>query len=216
MRASKEGPDGKETHISGAEGIFGKTEIERVVAEYSRRAMEHPRGLPDSIVVTVEEIQGSPTEAALLPVFTGMSGSPGEARLIVAEALSRLGISEQAIDQAFQVLFSETTMRGASLIMKGSGMRAEPDKERGVRVSRLGMVRSERQKLSRLLSRLRINTPTVREALILASKVASCPGVVAEVCVSDDPDYTTGYISSPELGYLRLPHIKALGDLRGG
>ena len=48
----------------------------------------------------------------------------------------------------------------------------------------------------------------VKEALMLASKAASWPDVIAEVCISDDPDYTTGYIASKELGYLRIPNIK--------
>lgn len=216
MRASKEDPRGRERHISGAEGIFDLSEIESAVKDYSRRALEHPRGRPDRIVVTIEEIAGEVETAPLLSLTTLQCSSPGEARLIIDEALSRMGISGVAITQAFQLLSSEKTMRGAALIMKGSGMRVEPDPERGVRVSRLGIDKTARAGLSRLLSRLRINTPTVREALVLASKVASCPGVVAEICISDDPDYTTGYIASPEMGYLRIPHMKPLGDFRGG
>jgi 6-carboxyhexanoate--CoA ligase len=39
---------------------------------------------------------------------------------------------------------------------------------------------------------------------------------VAEVCISDDPDYTTGYVASEYLGYVRIPHIKKKRDRRGG
>jgi 6-carboxyhexanoate--CoA ligase len=39
---------------------------------------------------------------------------------------------------------------------------------------------------------------------------------MAEVCISDDPDYTTGYVASAGLGYIRIPHIKRKKDRRGG
>jgi len=56
----------------------------------------------------------------------------------------------------------------------------------------------------------------VREALVLAAKVLSAPGIVAELCWSDDPDYTAGYVASPVHGYVRFPHLKPPGDERGG
>ncbi|MBI3592401.1 MAG: 6-carboxyhexanoate--CoA ligase, partial [Nitrospirae bacterium] len=123
---------------------------------------------------------------------------------------------KKAINTAFNILMSPRTMRGASLVLSVSGNRTEPDRSRGVRVSRLGIEKNAVNRLSRRLSRSKINTPTVREALILASKVASCPEIVAEVCISDDPDYTTGYIASRGLGYVRITNIKCPGDMRGG
>ena len=107
-------------------------------------------------------------------------------------------------------------MRGASLILLKSGARVEPDKERGVRVSRMGIEKSTEKNLSEKLSRAKINTPTVKEALVLASKAASWPDVIAEACISDDPDYTTGYIASKEFGYLRIPNIKREKKMHGG
>jgi 6-carboxyhexanoate--CoA ligase len=70
--------------------------------------------------------------------------------------------------------------------------------------------------LSKRLARLGINTDTVKEALVLASKVASTDGVVAELCASDDPGYTTGYVASKAIGYTRLTNIKEKGSPRGG
>ena len=55
-----------------------------------------------------------------------------------------------------------------------------------------------------------------REALVLASKVQAAPGIVAEICVSDDPDYVTGYVASKSLGYRRIATIKERGDPSGG
>ena len=107
-------------------------------------------------------------------------------------------------------------MRGASLVLSLSGGKVEQDKVRGVRASRLGIAVSAGRILSRRLALQGINTSTVREALILASKVAACPQVLAELCVSDDPGYTTGYVSSRKFGYVRVPHIKRKGEKKGG
>ena len=56
----------------------------------------------------------------------------------------------------------------------------------------------------------------VLEAQVLAAKVAHRPDVLAEICISDDPDYTTGYLATAQHGYQRLPHIKELGSAQGG
>ena len=56
----------------------------------------------------------------------------------------------------------------------------------------------------------------IREALILAAKVLAAPGIIAELCWSDDPDYTAGYVSAPGFGYLRIPQMKEKGDPHGG
>ncbi|MGN0847472.1 MAG: 8-amino-7-oxononanoate synthase, partial [Kiritimatiellia bacterium] len=37
-----------------------------------------------------------------------------------------------------------------------------------------------------------------------------------EICVSDDPDYVTGYVATRELGYRRITVIKEAGDPNGG
>jgi 6-carboxyhexanoate--CoA ligase len=51
---------------------------------------------------------------------------------------------------------------------------------------------------------------------VLAAKVLAAPGMVAELCWSDDPDYTAGYVAAPALGYVRFPHLKPAGEERGG
>ncbi|MDP3049034.1 MAG: 6-carboxyhexanoate--CoA ligase [Thermodesulfovibrionales bacterium] len=203
-------------HISGAEGICEESEILKVSGEYIKRALTHSRGEPDKIVITIEKIRQKPKTISLLPVATFKCASPEEARKIITQKLESLGISKKAIDNGFVVLNSKKTMRGASLILLKSGTRVEPDKERGVRVSRMGIERLTEKNLSEKLLRARINTTTVKEALMLASKAASWPDVIAEICISDDPDYTTGYIASKEFGYLRIPNIKRGKEMRGG
>jgi len=226
MRASKRmgtrgkglGPNQKqkEIHISGAEGIFEEAELTKVCNEYIHRALTHSRGRPDEIVITIEKIKQKPKKISLLPVTTLKCSSPEEARKLITLRLEPLGISKKALINGFAVLNSRKTMRGASLILAKSGKRIEPDRERGIRASRIGIDKSAEKNLSERLSREKINTLTVKEALALASKVASGPDVIAEICISDDPDYTTGYVASREFGYMRIPNIKKKKKMHGG
>jgi len=126
-----------------------------------------------------------------------------------------LGISERAMDTAF-ALIKKDAMRGAAIIASEEGHRLEPDEERGVRVSRVGITGSASKLFSRGLSQHGINTDTVKEALVLASKVISYKDVIAELCISDDPGYTTGYVASKKFGYVRIPQIKRPGSKSGG
>ncbi|HWR89443.1 MAG TPA: 6-carboxyhexanoate--CoA ligase [Dissulfurispiraceae bacterium] len=207
---------GQERHISGAEGIYEEHELPTILREYAGRALSHPRGKPDSIIMTLEALQEEPRRIPLLGVETLPCRSPAQARRIITSTLLSLAVSSSAIEGGLSVLLSPNAMRGAALIRADSGRRADPDRERGVRVSRLGIDRSSLRKMQRMLSGAGIDTITVREALILASKVVSAPQVIAEVCFSDDPDYTTGYIASRNLGYRRIPHVKKMGSPRGG
>ncbi len=205
-----------EIHISGAEGICEDSDISKMGRIFSDRALSHSRGKPDKITSTIEEIRERPVSAPLLPVRTIECSSPEDAWSFIAAQLSGLGVSSRAFRSALKVLKSNKTMRGAALISALSGRRMEPDRMRGVRVSRLGIDAESEKKLARRLSRLQINNLTVKEALILASKVASCTDIVAEVCFSDDPDYTTGYLASRSLGYLRTTNVKRPGEMHGG
>jgi 6-carboxyhexanoate--CoA ligase len=216
VRASRKTGGGSDLHISGAEGLYDTTELAGTVTACIKRVLEHPRGAPDTIVLTIEAVTQKPADVPLLRVKTLRCDSPDRAHDIISEILESVGIARRAAVAALKVLTSLRVMRGASLITAKTGRRIEPDKERGTRVSRLGMEKAERAKLGLRLSKMRINTETVREALILASKTASCPDLLAEVCISDDPDYTTGYVAGREIGYVRIPNIKNLGDMHGG
>ncbi len=215
VRASRKS-GGRDLHISGAEGLYNSPELAGTVTACIKRVLEHPRGAPDTIVLTIEAVNQKPADAPLLRLKTLRCSSPDRAHNIISEILENTGIARRAAGAALKVLTSQHVMRGASLITARTGRRIEPDKERGIRVSRLGMKKAEREKLELKLSGMRLNTETIREALVLASKTASCPDILAEVCISDDPDYTTGYVSGREIGYVRIPNIKNRGDMHGG
>jgi 6-carboxyhexanoate--CoA ligase len=211
MRASL-----REHHISGAEGIYPEDKVKKTVAHYFERAVGHPRGEPDEIIITVKALRRNPRGVPSLKVTTLNTPSHVEARESVRTILLLLGISRRSVKKAFTVVYGKNPMRGAAVLAMHDGRRLDPEKERGVRAASLGIEEHAVRRLSRGLRRFHIDTDTVREAIVLASKISSFRGVRAELCVSDDPDYTTGYVSSREYGYVRIPHIKAPGERCGG
>jgi 6-carboxyhexanoate--CoA ligase len=222
MRASKaagsrqrSARSNKEIHISGAEGLYEASDIQKVVKSYVDRALAHPKGKSDKITVTIEEIKQKPLEISSLPVSTLNCHTPSEAEHQILHILLSLGISKKAVDAAF-VAIKKGEMRGATIIAAQNGARLEPDKKRGVRASRLGITKAASGSLSLKLARHGINTDVVKEALLLASKVMAHRNIIAELCVSDDPGYTTGYVASKKYGYVRIPHIKKRGNKSGG
>jgi len=205
-----------EIHVSGAEGMYEEKEIVKIIRQYTTRALSHQKGRPDSIVISLEEIKQRPQSIQSLPVRTVTCRSPLQARGLIRKLLNSYGISDCAINTSFAVIDSSNAMRGAALVLSKSGTRKEQDKERGIRASRLGISSYADKILSRNLAEHGINNATVKEAIILASKVAVCKDVTAEFCISDDPGYTTGYIASKKYGYVRIPNIKKKGKKTGG
>jgi len=210
MRAAK-----NNIHVSGAEGIYEKDDIIGIVKEYSSRAFAHDKGKADEIHLTIEELKEKPRKISSLPLCTLNTRNPEAAQKAAFKIFSSIGITERAIDEAFKSLSIGITMRGA-MLMDIEGVRLEPDLLRGVRVTRMGITKKANSTLSKQLSKLGLNNDTVKEALTLASKVHRYPMVLGELCISDDPNYTTGYIASRAFGYIRLLNIKKRGIPYGG
>lgn len=210
MRSAKNG-----VHVSGAEGIYERDIILSVVKQYSERALKHEKGRADEIRLAIEELGERPKRISSLPLCTVNTRNPDAAKKAAIKILSSSGISERAVEEAFKSLNLGITMRGG-MLMDVDGVRLEPDLLRGVRVSRMGITKQALAELSRKLARLRLNNSTVKEALILASKVHRYRLVLGELCISDDPSYTTGYVATRTHGYVRLPHIKKKGLPYGG
>lgn len=205
----------KEIHISGAEGLYENKQINTIVNNYIKRALTHSKGSPDKIIITIEKINKKPIIVNSLPITTIISKNLQESRKIVNKLLTSIGVSDKSIKRALEIIKKEN-MRGASIITINSAERLEPDQKRGIRVSRLGISKEALKILSKTLQKQGIDTDTVREAIILASKVNSYKDIIAELCISDDPDYTTGYIASKKYGYVRIPFIKKNKSKIGG
>lgn len=210
MRATSGG-----VHISGAEGIYRKDDVIDMVQQYTQRALIHEKGKAEEIRLIVEELKETPQRIPSLPLCTVNTRNPDAVKRVSLKILYSVGITERAIEEAFRSLTMGITMRGA-MLLDIEGVRLEPDLLRGVRVTRMGITKEAAKTLSRRLSKIRLNNETVKEALILASKVHRHPMVLGELCISDDPNYTTGYVATRHYGYIRLPHIKRRGISYGG
>ncbi len=210
MRASKKGH-----HVSGAEGIYERSDISKRVQLYADRALFHEKGIADEISMIVEELKEKPLKAPTLPLCTLKTRNPDTVKKSVLKILTSVGITERAVEEAYKSFFSGIIMRGA-MLMDIEGVRLEPDLLRGVRVTRMGITKGTAKNLSRMLSRIGLNNDTVKEALILASKAHRHPMLLGEICISDDPSYTTGYVVTRKYGYIRLPRIKKMGSPYGG
>jgi 6-carboxyhexanoate--CoA ligase len=216
MHASQAG-----RHISGAERIAASDKIERIASEFLARAFGKALA-PDQITITVESLGVmEPRTLTALDLVSLNIPDVREGHAAAIQILQRVGVSEKAAQAAVRLLCRGAApaggnMRGAVIMDAQSGERLEPDQERGTRVSRFDWSEDAAEKVRRGLESAGLAHHRTREALALATKVAHAPGMVAELCWSDDPDYTAGYAASPVLGYVRFPYLKQFGDPTGG
>ncbi len=216
MSASKEG-----RHVSGAERIVGHGEISAVMNSLVARAMEKG-AMPDMITVKIEDLGNSPLrQLRALDVVTVSTPDPLAGRSCASRILQQAGVGAAAAIAAIRFLSngaapSGGNMRGAIIMDSRNGERLEPDRERGVRASRIDWAEETFKKMRRALADLGLTHYRTLEALALATKIAHAPGVLAELCWSDEPDYTAGYVASIRTGYVRFPFLKKKGDPIGG
>ena len=209
MRASQhvgEGENSHEQHISGAERIVSRDSVEAVCTAMVRRAMTHSKGDPDFINVKIEKVHESDIQILKSLPVTRIDVETWQEGL--EKAFELVGEAAAGIREKLPELLRETfPMRGAMLYDIATGERLEPDHARGVRATYMDALHS---------SVVDSCKNHFNEAIVLATKVANAPGMVAEFCVSDDPNYITGYVASKELGYVRIMKMKEMGDENGG
>ena len=222
MRASQqvgEGDQKREQHISGAERIVSRDAVEAVCSAMAHRAMTHSKGDPDFINIKIEKVKESDIQilkalpVTRIDVDTWQQGLDKAFELInktVSDGLLRDARNDAINDFARklpELLQATFPMRGAMLYDIATGTRLEPDQQRGVRATYMDALHS---------STVDSCKNHFNEAIVLATKVANAPGMVAELCISDDPNYITGYVASKELGYVRIMKMKEMGDENGG
>ena len=202
MRAARAG-----VHTSGAEKIVPGASVPRVAALLAERALAHPKGLPDFLNVKVEAQPEDVLRLKSLPVTTHVTKTAAEGRALAAKLLGGAGVAR--IDEIMARFSESHALRGAMLLDADTLERLEPDPARGVRATYMDDAAS-------LEKGTASGKNHYAEAIVLATKVQNAPGIVAEICVSDDPDYVTGYVATRELGYRRITVIKEKGDPNGG
>lgn len=205
MRAEKNA--GKREHVSGAEKILSEEELPEHLAALLSRALHHAKGKADFVKFKVEAIAPEAVEhLSALPISTVEVETPAEGRRVIIDALEKLGLKN---GEAILAKFSETYgMRGAMLLDADTLERLEPDAERGLRATYM-----DAERTAKGASDCKNH---FAEAVVLATKVVHAPHIVAEICVSDDPDYVTGYVAAQSLGYRRITKLKEAGSPDGG
>ena len=207
MRAAQGGPHEKGGHhISGAERIVKLEEVGAIAQSLADRALHHSKGRADFINITVDLIPPEKiTYIDCLKVEEHKTSSISESHQLATELLQGPHISEVAVLKAISLLKSlDKSMRGAMLVDAITGERLDTG-DRGVRVSHMDSFDSHALG----------DNEHMREALVLASKVQSADGIVGELCWSDDPDYTVGYVACNGV-YHRLTNMKEFGSDIGG
>lgn len=210
-------------HISGAERMMDDVGLlEEAALAMIERALRHPRGRADRVVLRVEPVAAASVHfASLLPVHTHEVSDWRQGRQLAARLLVDVGLNPTRVHDAMDQLAAGPApggqvMRGAMLIDVQTGARLEADPARGLRVSRMDVNPAEHSEIRDWLATQGLTHPRILEAWLLASKVALCPEIMAELCWSDDPDYVTGYVASSSGGYERITHLKAASDPLGG
>ena len=207
MRAAQGGPHEKGGHhISGAERIVKLEEVGAIAQSLADRALHHSKGTADFINITVDLIPSEKiTYIDCLKVEEHKTSSISESHQLATDLLQGPHISETAVLKAIFLLKSlDKSMRGAMLVDAITGERLDTG-DRGVRVSHMDSFDSHALG----------DNEHMREALVLASKVQSADGIVGELCWSDDPDYTVGYVACNGV-YHRLSNMKEFGSDIGG
>ena len=196
-------------HISGGERLGNKSQLETITAELLAKACNHSRGNADFIQLIIEQVPSEqlqlipPLEVSTAQLATA---TVQEGYRKAKELLATAGVAKSAVDYAFLLLSNERNLRGAAIVNGKTGKRLDNRGRKGVRVSRMDWKDCGQA----------VSSARVREALALATKVAHSSFTVAELCWSDDPDYVTGYVSSQELGYVRISPLKNMGCESGG
>lgn len=207
MRASMNA-DGENVHISGAEKIITEKNVNAFAESLIERGLHHDKGEADFLNLKIQKID--PSEILYLDalaVETVEVETWQEGQEQIRSFLLELGIAEP--ERIMKFLDETYAMRGAMLLDVDRLIRLEPDQARGIRATNMDQERNSG-------SAINSKKNHYEEAIVLATKVVNCPGILGEICISDDPNYVTGYVSSKNIGYRRITKMKEFGSENGG
>lgn len=216
MRAAQGGAhENGGRHISGAERLLTKPDLSTTAKTLVERALNHSKGTADFIRLTIESV--SENDVKIIPMLkmeTYIAKSLDDGRKNACTFLQNAGISAAAVQKAMDLLINlKENMHGALIIDSQSGERLDTTDKRGIRVTKMDFKNPLSAK--KQLYQNGFTDIHIQEAVVLASKVLSAPGVIGELCWSDDPDYIIGYVSACNC-YHRITKMKPLYSNQGG
>lgn len=214
MRSSQGGPHEEGgMHISGAERLIAEEHIEQSALKMIQRATTHSRGKADFISLKIEAVPSCDIQTiAPLEVKEVINPSIYTTKKVLAEQLAGLAMHTPLLFSLYEEMINDDSTKGAIIVDIHSGQRLDPPEKLGVRVSHFDW--DEQFKQAWLLKQEDVYNDRRTEAIALASKVASA-GTICELCCSDDPEYTTGYIAYNDT-FIRIPNMKKNDSSRGG
>ena len=205
----------KGIHISGAERIVIEEKIQQTIKEIYKKLTRAPF---DNLNIKVEFITQKPIIIKdSLKIFNLTFKNHYEANNKAVKILMETtGLKENVIENFINQIHTgpsprKTNMRGA-IIVNQLGKRVELNQFRGVRTSTVDFENREA-----ILDKL-INwgfTERTLDALAISTKNLNHPDIIAEYCISDEPDYLTGYVATKKF-YYRLTPLKKKGNIHGG
>ena len=211
MRASKHTGSIQE-HVSGAEKILPQQELPQQMEALLSRALHHAKGKADFINLKIEAVAPENLKyIEALPVSTHEAATPAEGRQFMCQIMTELGLTPDKCQKILELFQATYGMRGAMLLDVDTLERLEPDQQRGIRATYMDSIAPKGEAKA-----ICDGKNHFQEALVLASKVLSAPNIIGELCMSDDPDYITGYIATRDKGYIRITQLKKMGCPDGG
>lgn len=199
-------------HISGSECIVNEDSINQKVIELIAKAFNHPKGKSDFINISIQKIHCENEIQYISPLDISIfskTKNPELPNLI----LKKLGFDEVKSKKSLECLFNLKNIPGALIISFDDFEKFE---NKIVRCSNMDYDFSIRDELNKFLQKNNFSGKYLKDALCLSSKVCNHENVICELCISDDKNYSTGYIASKDLGYMRIQNFKPAGHEFGG
>lgn len=199
-------------HISGAERLTTYRNIHKIASQMIDRSLHHDRGVPDFISLKIEEIK-EPIKR-IPPIYQIKTVENKDIKTTLStiiNLLQPLMIDENTINTMYETVLNSENIPGAIFIDVHTGKRIT-SRAHSVRVSRFDW--ESRTKTRFIEENPQCRSERILEAMALASKVQAA-NLVAELCCSDDPNYTTGYLAFNDT-YIRIPNMKQINNFNGG
>lgn len=194
MRASRDN-----IHISGAEQIIGKDDINIALENLFKRAISKIDNIDNSnsieVNLKINRLDKTPIILKALDSKYIETSTSIEAIEIIKKIFIECGIYN--IDKIIDIFINKPQMRGAILLDIYTLEQIQPDRERGIRVSCIDYLNRDSKKKNYF-----------KEAISISTKIANVPGIVGEICVSDD-DYPDGCIMTPDKKSFAIRNLKS-------
>lgn len=198
-------------HISGGECITSEEMIKETVLNLIDRALKHNKGKSDFINVSIQKIH-KPNEIKYIHPLPITTLNKNINNLYPNMILKKLGFKDYVIPEILDTLFNLKNLRGAIITSANDFKNFE---YQVARCTNMDYHADIKHSLNSFLEENNFSNK-LKDALCISSKVCENENVLCEICISDDEDYFTGYISSKKLGYVRIENFKPKGHKHGG